>query len=152
MKNTILYKRSLIAGFVALAALLAFHSCEVADDLLGSVEDLEKLEGTWSVDEESEYYKSTASAMSVYTVSITVDPDNTSGVIIDNFYGVGISVRANVSGRSIIIPNQNTDDDYTVYGSGTINSSYSTISFDYVVDDNSGGAPDNVTAEFTKVD
>lgn len=152
MRNSILYRRSFIAGFVALVALLMVTSCEVADDLLGSGENLEKIEGTWSVEEESEYYKSTASSMSVYTVSISLDPSNTSGIIIDNFYGVGISVRANVSGRSIIIPNQNTDDDYTVYGSGTINSSYNSITLDYEVDDNSGGAPDNVTAEFTKID
>ncbi|MBN2812574.1 MAG: hypothetical protein JXQ80_00785, partial [Bacteroidales bacterium] len=80
MRNSILNRGSLIAGFVALVVvLLVFHSCEVADDLLGSSENLEKLEGTWSVEEESEYYKSTASSMSVYTVSITLDPDNISG-------------------------------------------------------------------------
>ena len=71
------------------------YSCEVADDLLGN-ETVAKLEGEWSCDETSEIFKST---LEVYTVTISPDPDNVNGVIIDNFYNVGISVKANVSGR-----------------------------------------------------
>lgn len=121
-------------------------SCEVADDLLdnGAVT---QLEGEWSVDESSEVFDK--STLSVYTVTISADPDKVNGVIIDNFYNVGISVRATVSGNSLTIPNQDAEDGYSVYGSGTISGNSSEINMNYTVNDGSA-QDDNCTAVFTK--
>jgi len=133
-----------IVSFVLIA--LVCVSCEVADDFTGN-EAVAELEGNWSVDEESSVFGK--STLSVYTVSISADPDNLNGVIIDNFYNVGISVKANVSGTSLTIPNQEAEDGYTVYGSGTISGNSNEIDMNYVVNDGSA-QDDNCTAVFTK--
>lgn len=135
---------NLLTIFTVLLALSV--SCEDADDLFGN-EQIAELEGEWSVDENSEIFDK--STMSTYTVSISADPDNTNGIIIDNFYNVGISVRANVSGNSLTIPNQNAEDGYSVHGSGTISLNRSQISLDYIVNDGSS-QDDHCTAIYTK--
>src|SRR5512133_901469 len=81
-----------------LVLLLAMASCEVANDVLGGNQTVTEIQGEWSVDETSQYFKST---MDVYSVTFSPDPDNPNGIIIDNFYNVGISVKGNVSGGSI---------------------------------------------------
>lgn len=135
-------KISLLAAFV----FFGLNSCEVADDILGGNETVTAIQGDWTVDETSEIFKST---LDVYTVSISPDPDNINGVIIDNFYNVGISVKATVSGNSLTIPNQNAEDGYIVYGSGTISGNMQEMNMSYSVDDGSG-QEDNCTAVFTK--
>ena len=135
-------KTSLLAAFV----IVGLNSCEVADDLLGGNETVNAIQGDWTVDETSEIFKST---LDVYSVTISPDADNLNGVIIDNFYNVGISVKATVSGNSLTIPNQNAEDGYTVYGSGTISGNRQEINMSYTVDDGSG-QEDNCTALFTK--
>jgi hypothetical protein len=134
------------AGFTAfISLLLILNSCEVADNLLNGT--VGELEGDWSCNETSEIFKSTSS---VYTVTISADPDNLNGVIIDNFYDVNISVKATVSGRSFVISNQNAQDGYTVYGSGTINANNDEITLNYVVNDGST-QDDHVSAVYTKL-
>lgn len=122
-------------------------SCELADDLGGN-EAVAELEGEWSVDEDSEIFSK--STLAVYRVTISADPDNLNGVIIDNFYDAGISVKANISGTSIIIPNQEAEDGYTVHGSGTISGNSNEIDMNYVVNDGSA-QDDNCTAVYTKI-
>jgi hypothetical protein len=146
-----MYRTSRIFQTVIFSAafMLATVSCEV-DDLIGNSAIVE-IEGEWLVDEESEIFgKSTMkSTLATYTVTISADPENTNGIIIDNFYNVGISVRANVSGSSITIPNQNAEDGYSVYGSGTISGNRNTINMSYTVNDGSA-QDDNCTAVMNK--
>jgi hypothetical protein len=130
-----------------LVLLLAMASCEVANDVLGGNQTVTEIQGEWSVDETSQYFKST---MDVYSVTFSPDPDNPNGIIIDNFYNVGISVKGNVSGGSITIPNQNAQDGYVVHGSGTISNNRQEINMDYIVDDGSG-VEDHCTAILTKL-
>jgi hypothetical protein len=121
-------------------------SCETVDTLTGGAATVAKLEGDWTCDEQSEIFKATAE---VYTVTLSADADNNSGVIIDNFYGLNASAKANVSGMSLIIPNQNVEGGFSVSGSGTISSNFEKINLSYTVDDGSGTV-DHVTAVYTK--
>jgi hypothetical protein len=122
------------------------YSCETIDELTGGAATVAKLEGEWTCDEQSEIFKATAE---VYTVTLSADADNNSGVIIDNFYGLNASAKANVSGMSLIIPNQNMEGGFSVSGSGTISSNFEKINLTYNVDDGSGTV-DHVTAVYTK--
>jgi hypothetical protein len=126
--------------------LLFTYSCETIDTLTGSAATVAKLEGEWTCDEQSEIFKATSE---VYTVTLSADADNTSGVIIDNFYGLNASANANVIGMSLIIPNQNVEGGFSVSGSGTISSNFEKINLSYTVDDGSGTV-DHCTAVYTK--
>jgi hypothetical protein len=129
-----------------LLPLFFTYSCETIDTLTGAAATVAKIEGEWTCDEQSEIFKATAE---VYTVTISADADNTSGVIIDNFYGLNASAKANVSGMSLIIPNQNVEGGFSVSGSGTISSNFEKINLTYTVDDGSGTV-DHCTAVYTK--
>jgi hypothetical protein len=129
-----------------LVPLLFTYSCETIDTLTGGAATVAKLEGEWTCDEQSEIFKATAE---VYTVTLSKDADNASGVIIDNFYGLNASAKANVSGMSLIISNQNVEGGFSVSGSGTISSDFEKINLTYTVDDGSGTV-DHVTAVYTK--
>jgi hypothetical protein len=124
-------------------------SCEV-DNLQNDGETASELTGTWSCAEESEIYKST-NMVTTYEITIAANPNDEAGVLISNFYNVNITVEATISGNSLIIPNQTTDDDYIIYGYGTISGNRHTLNLNYVIDDNSGGAADHATAVCTKL-
>jgi len=132
--------------FLFFIPLLLNYSCETIDELTGSSATVAKIEGEWTCDEQSEVFKATAE---IYVVTISADADNESGVIIDNFYGLNASARANVSGISLIIPNQDVEGGFSVSGSGTISSNFETINLTYNVDDGSGTI-DHATAVYTK--
>ena len=136
-------KGGLVLMFVS---MMLYQSCELADELTGPAATIAKLEGEWTCDETSEIYKSTAE---VYAVTISADADNPSGVIIDNFYGLNVAVKANISGMTLTIPNQNAEGGFTVSGSGSISSNYEKINLNYTVDDGSD-VIDHVTAVYTK--
>ena len=143
---------NLLKTFLFLSVIVFIPgSCEVADDLTGN-KAVDEILGEWSVDEQSEIFgKSTLkSTLDNYNVTISADPDRTNGVIIDNFYNVGISVHATVSGNSITIPNQNAQDGYSVYGSGTVSGNSNEINMDYVVNDGSA-QDDHCTAVYSKI-
>jgi hypothetical protein len=131
--------------------LLAFAtSCEDLLNNSGSGLDVRaKIEGQWSCDETSEIYKSTAEIFSVY---ISSDEDDSTKVLIDNFYELGydVSVVATVSNRNLYLDSQTVGNGYTIIGSGTISSNYNEIQWNYSVEDGSGQV-DNVTATYTKL-
>jgi len=128
------------------STLVFTQSCEIASELTGAAATIDKIEGEWSCDEQSSIYKATAE---VYAVYISPDPDNATGVIIDNFYGLQTAAKANVVGMSLIIPNQTLEGGFVVSGSGIISSNYKVIDMTYKVDDGSG-VIDDVTAAYTR--
>lgn len=130
--------------FLVITAIIP-TSCEL-DDPLGN-EAVAELEGVWSVDEDSEIFGK--STLSTYEVTISADPDKTNGIIIDDFYNAGLTVRATVTGSSLTISNQEVEDEYSVYGSGTISANSNEIEMSYVVNDGSA-QDDHCTAVFTK--
>jgi hypothetical protein len=139
MKHSINLRSFKVIAAVAIFAFVV-NSCEVDDLLNGSLEDLE---GEWLCAENSTLFGSNN-----FTVYISVNPSNTSEIIIDNFYGVGIGVIASVSGSDITISNY-TEEGNTVNGDGFISGNRKTITLSYSVAD-SGGAPNECTATYTK--
>lgn len=131
---------------VFIIPFLFTYSCDTIDTLTGSAATVAKLEGEWTCDEQSEVLKATSE---VYTVTLSADADNESGMIIDNFYGLNASAKANVSGMSFIIPNQNVEGGFSVSGSGTISSNFEKITLSYNVNDGSD-VLDHCTAVYTK--
>jgi len=126
-------------------------SCELIDDLGPNVDGISKLEGQWKCDENSQNYKK--STMSIYYVYISPHPSDTTRVLISNFYQLGDNVEASarLSGQTLILDAQNLPGDFRIVsGSGSISSSFKTITWSYRVDDGSGDV-DNATATYTLI-
>jgi hypothetical protein len=138
-----------ISNLFILLAFLVLYSCELIDDTTDTGDPRDKIEGQWKCDENSQIYKSTES---IYWVYIDPDPDDSTKVIISNFYDLGndIYVYAKLNSLNLSISNQTTEDGYKILsGSGNITSNYKEINWSYRVDDGSGEV-DNVTATYSK--
>jgi len=140
MKTFLKSTTSLLIIFV-IGITLLIYSCETANDLLPG--SLDELEGYWDCEETSEIIGFTS-----YEVYISPDPDNPNGIIIDDFYHVGIAVEASVIAGSVSISNY-TEAGFTVNGSGTVSNNDQEIILSYTVSD-SEGEPDHCSAIFTK--
>jgi len=141
--------RSVMRLLLPSFAVVFLYSCELIDDNPDTGDVRDKIEGQWKCDESSQIYKSTES---FYWVYIDPDPDDSTKVIISNFYDLGndIYIHARLSNFSLSIASQTTKDDYTILsGSGTISSNYKVINWSYKVDDGSGEI-DNATAKYTR--
>lgn len=133
-----------------IVGVLIFVSCE--EELTGDVNTAEALEGEWVVDENSEFAGNTS-----YQVYIDIYSDDSSSVLISNFYQLGYEsgeVIGDISGNRIELrPSQDINYQgitYTVEnGTGTISDDFQSIDWQYDVDDGSGTV-DNVTAVYTK--
>lgn len=141
--------RSILKLFLPSLAMVILFSCELIDDNPGTDDVHDKIEGQWKCDESSQIYKSTES---FYWVYIDPDPDDTTKVIISNFYDLGdnIFIYAQLNNLNLSIARQTTKDGYTILsGYGTISSNYKEINWNYKVDDGSGEV-DNATAKYTR--
>ena len=124
---------------------IVFSSCE--ELILPS--NTSQLQGTWKCEETHEEEGS-----STYNVEIDIDESDSSIVYFYNFLNlenspsVPVSLKARVSGNRITINSQNIAG-HQVEGSGTINSTYSKITLNFL-DDVYGGTPWNVSATLTK--
>ncbi|MDA3779320.1 MAG: hypothetical protein PF487_03665 [Bacteroidales bacterium] len=71
--------------------VIIFLSCE--NENLDNISDIRnKIEGQWSVQEDSELLKSTN--ITNYTVYISPSETDTSNILIDNFYQIGWGIEA----------------------------------------------------------
>ena len=131
-----------IIGFVILSS-----SCEDLFELETSDDVRDKIIRTWECIEYSQvFYKSTTGS---YTVDISKDPYDSTYVVLDNFYGLGIGydLRAKLDGKNLTINNE-TIDDHIVNGTGVITNNYKQIDWEYNVE-LPDGEIDNVTAVYT---
>ncbi len=126
--------------FLTFALVFIAISCEV-DDPFDQSDTIDELTGDWTCYEQSSILGNTT-----YTVTISPDPMNTNGILIDNFYGINESIEAVVNGSILTIPDQTTPDSYTISGSGTISGNKNTINLNYTVEDD--GGTDNCTAVY----
>ena len=96
--------------------------------------------------------KSSNQRLEIFSVYISPHPNDSTKVLIDNFYELGydVSAVATVSGRNLYISTQTVGDGDTILGSGTISANYNEINWNYSVEDGSGEV-DNVTATYTKL-
>lgn len=150
MKKHSLFIISVLSSFALVS--LFFSGCENA--LTDSVTTAEAIEGEWRVEENSEFYSGTSS----YQVYIGIAPNDSSKVVISNFYQLGYDaeVTGNISGNRIELdPNQLIDlsgvSSYVIkQGGGTVSDDYQRIEWQYQVDDGSG-VIDNADAIYTKL-
>lgn len=86
-----------------------------------------------------------------YQIAVTTSATGIKNIIITNFYGIGVSVSATISGNSVSIPNQTVvdgaGDAYTLSGGGQLNGNILTLT--YAI--SSGGVGENCTATCTKL-
>jgi hypothetical protein len=133
--------------------LFGMVSCEQEQTEPGT---REALEGDWTVDENSQFYKE--SAENVYNVYISLSTGDTTGLYIANFYQLGFEneVRATLDGDRIRLePGQEVTLLNSLYkiieGTGVVASDYQSIDWTYQVDDGSGQI-DHVTAIYSRRD
>lgn len=125
------YVRFLMLMFFA---VLLFKACEPE-----SAVTRDELTGTWTCAE---------TGFSTFTVTISASSSDVNRINISNFNNLGKSVfvYADISGSSIIIPNQ-TADGFEISGSGSI-SDVNSMKMTYSVND--GAETEHVTATFTR--
>ncbi|SRR6056297_1134351 len=133
--------------------LFILFSCDKDD--ASTIEISKALEGKWSVNETSQYYKSPSS---VYQVNISKVSGEESQIVISNFYQLGFeaNVVGVINGKKIeLIENQEITTSgistYTILsGTGNISDDYQSIDWNYQVDDGSGQI-DNAEAIYEKL-
>ncbi len=127
---------------------IGFTSCEdLLSDLDGG-DPRDKLIDTWKVEETIGSKKST---MEVYYVDFFKHPDDSSKVVITNFYNVDAVAEAVLSGNSLSLPLQDLDGGFTLSGKGEIQGSKANeIIWTYSVDDGSGVA-ENIKEVYTRL-
>lgn len=84
-----------------------------------------------------------------YQINITTSAANATTVLINNFYGVGATVNATVSGSALTIPNQTVSvsgESATFSGSGQLSGNILTLSYTVTV----GTSSESCTANCTK--
>lgn len=134
----------------AFVCMLFFYACE--DELTGDIRTAEAIPGEWRVNEESENL-----GTSSYQVYIGISAEDSSKVLISNFYQLGYDteVIGFISGNRIELQNNQEVSlsgisSYIIKsGSGTVSSDYQNIDWQYTIDDGSGNI-DNVSAIYTK--
>lgn len=107
--NRIISPKTLFNLFMT-AGLLFIQSCSTTDDT-SDADPREKFSGIWKVREES------ASGVQNYSSSVTLDPNNTSKIIIGNIYNVNASVKAAVAGNLIYL-DETYVSNFLISGSG----------------------------------
>ena len=133
-------------AFLVGLAMLGLSSCEDLLTELDTGDPRENLVDTWKCDEQNAYYKS---AREVYYVEISKHPNDTSRVLIYNFFNVDADAEAILQGKTLILPQQILEGGYQVSGTGEISGNWKEILWTYQVDDGSG-IPNEVSAVYTK--
>lgn len=134
--------------FLAVILMAAFiQSCVPEDTITPDTgDDRDKFTGTWLVIENSK-----KSSLSVtYTVVISLDPSNSSQVLLSNFGNPGSGsdpAYGIVTTSSINVPSQSTSTDWIVDGTGTLANS-TTMSWTYSI--TAGGDKIDYQATATK--
>lgn len=124
-----MYKQFIKSACIVLAIAFLLNSCE--DDFFSS----KSLEGTWAV-----YETSTTFGEQNFPVGIGYMPGDSTKITIDNFsnLGLGVEVTANLNDLLITIPTQTISDQssnqFTISGNGTISSNYRRINMSYNYD------------------
>ena len=121
--------------------VIYFSSCKKDDTTTPNGDIID----TWKVVEQSPTF-----GTQNYHVDISKDTSTTGGIIIDNFFNLGLGhyVSAVQNGMTLTVSNEVLDG-YTFNGSGNIASNYNSISWNFTVDD--GNGPENATATFTRL-
>lgn len=137
-------KKSIVS--LIIGTLFIFSGCE--DLNLGSNDSRDDITGTWRCDETNNF----KSSLEVYTVEIEKDTEDSTKIIILNFYNQGIftEVVGTYQNNVISMEPQPIANGYSLNsGSGVVSSNEREITWNYQVDDGSG-ILDNATATYTR--
>jgi hypothetical protein len=134
--------------FVILLLSVVLFSCQPEEKEVPTPADpRDNFEGSWTCAETSKQ-----NGNSTFTVHIVKSTNNSSQVVLENFYNYGFNktLNADISGSSITIASQLFSGTNRVSGNGTL--SGSKINMNYVVDDGAGTAAayDTCKAVLTK--
>ena len=131
-----------------LSVMLLVTSCDFGEeaDPDNSGDPRDNIVDTWRSTEISAVY-----GKSSFLVDISKEPQDSTKVILSNFYNLGVDteVRGILNGYKIDIYVQVVDGN-EISGEGDIAGDYSIINFVYNVDDGSG-EEDDVSAEFKRI-
>lgn len=134
-------------SFLLISALVSilYSGCEPVDeDTTG--DDRDNYVGEWLLNES---FKSTLSQS--YVINISLDPNNSSQVIIGNLGNPGsqdITVKATVTSSQVVVSTQKMSNNWIIEGSGSFsNVSKTTMSWTYTL--TAGGSTDTYTATAT---
>jgi hypothetical protein len=128
--------------------ILFTAGCEDLLNDLGNGDPRDRVTGSWLCDESEGYLKSVEET---YHVEIYLDPDDSTKVLIFNFFNLDpdISAEAILSGSRLVLSGQTLEGGFTISGSGLISKSNTQIDWEYSVNDGSGKDYD-ITAVYTK--
>ena len=104
------------------------------------------ISGLWLCNESGGYKKST---LETYYVEIDYLPNDSTKVMISNFYNVDDDAEAGISGKSLTLSSQTLKGGFTIHGSGAISKNFTQIDWIYFVDDGSGEEV-KINAVYTK--
>ena len=129
--------------FFSIVSIL-FYSCDPNDNDSPLDDPRDRFVGNWICAETS-----SQNGASSFTVSISLKPDNSSQILLTNFYQLGTNAKvyAVVAGTYASIPEQ-TVSGFTIKGNGTLINNFTRIDWTYQVND--GADLDNCTAVYTK--
>lgn len=133
-------KISLFIILIILSGIAFFDSCNPDENTNPNADARDNYLGTWRVQEAGK-------AKLTYEVQISADPNNSTQVLIGNFYNFGIEPYALVTSSNITVPSQSFGKFVQVYGSGTL--SGSKITWTYYV--NNGADLDTIHSVYTKL-
>jgi hypothetical protein len=131
-----------------LAVLLIVQGCIdfTGDDLPSGDRDI--LIDSWKCTESDTYLKS---AMAVYWVHIYEHPDDSTKILIYNFFDLdeNVAATATVSGKNLTLPRQTLEGGFTFNGTGRVSQDAEKIDWTYFLDDGSGVEVE-ITAVYTR--
>ncbi len=128
---------NLLFHAIIILSIFFMQSCAPTTD--DETEDRNSYVGTWSVSDQSSRLN--------YIVTITINPSNSTEILLNNFADLNTTAVGLVIGRSVVIDNQQLGTEYSVNGSGSyINSRQLEFNFSL----NNGIDIESRVASFTK--
>jgi hypothetical protein len=137
-------KKNLLAIIILGAFISILYSCNSNDSNATSSDPRENFIGTWTCNESSHL-----NGNSAFQVTISLNPNNSSQILLADFYHLGTSqkVYGVVANTNVTIPQQ-TVSGFSIKGSGTITNNNTKINWNYYA--NNGADLDTCTAVYTK--
>lgn len=105
-------KRIIIIISLLLSTIFTFYSCTKENDLLNDGDNRESFVGDWAANDHC--------SKQAYGVSLSLDLDNSSLVLISNFANTGHTATGVVAGGSIYVEYQSIGGGYSVNGNGIL--------------------------------
>jgi len=132
-------------AFILGAFISILYSCNPNDSNSTSSDPRNNFVGPWTCAETT-----TLNGSPTFQVTISLDPSNSSQILLANFYGLGVNnkVYGVVANTNVTIPKQSVGGFTVNSGSGNITNNNTKINWTYVVND--GTDNDNCTAVYTK--